>query len=450
MSASQMLPKSVLFAYALPSVPLAALTLPLYIIVPTFYTETLGLSLAAVGFALLVVRIFDAFNDPLIGWAADRMRLPMGRRRSLFLFSLPITALAAYMLFNPPTDATAAYLTLWALVLTLGYTMTALPYASWGAELETGYDARSRLVGYRETFTLVGTLVATAVPFTIGLDSAQGLHGLAILAYSVPLALLVFGVICFLRVPEPAEYSRQRVALLAGLGFMWRNHPFRRLIVAYLINGLANGIPATLFLYFVSDRLGVPEMRGPLLLVYFVAGGAGIPLAVWAARRIGKHRAWSLAMLFACAVFAVVPFIPAGAVLAFGAVCVLTGLMLGFDVTIPPSIQADVIDVDTAESGEQRSGLYFAAWSLATKLSLALGVGIVFPVLDLAGFSPGQNSAGDGSTFVLAGLYAWLPIVFKLIAIALMWRFPLNAQGQADLRARIDSGSVIGKGEPAA
>ena len=70
-----------LIAYALPAIPLAALSLPLYIIVPTFYAETLGLSLAAVGAALLVVRIVDAVTDPLIGWLADRWRPRFGRRR---------------------------------------------------------------------------------------------------------------------------------------------------------------------------------------------------------------------------------------------------------------------------------------------------------------------------------------------------------------------------------
>ena len=76
------LPRLLLITYALPALPLAALTLPLYIIVPTFYSETLGLSLASVGAALLVVRIFDAVNDPVIGWLADRWRPAMGRRRA--------------------------------------------------------------------------------------------------------------------------------------------------------------------------------------------------------------------------------------------------------------------------------------------------------------------------------------------------------------------------------
>ena len=47
--------------------------------------------------------------------------------------------------------------------------------------------------------------------------------------------------------------------ILEGLRHMARNGPFVRLIAAYFINGLSNGIPATLFLYFVSERLGAPR-----------------------------------------------------------------------------------------------------------------------------------------------------------------------------------------------
>ncbi len=93
--------RALLFLYALPALPLAALTLPLYIIVPTFYTETLGLPLAAVGAALVVVRVFDAVGDPILGWLADRFRPGFGRRRTFFLVSLPVAALATIMLFWP-------------------------------------------------------------------------------------------------------------------------------------------------------------------------------------------------------------------------------------------------------------------------------------------------------------------------------------------------------------
>ncbi len=436
---SQAIPISIFAAYALPGIPLAALTLPLYVLVPTFYTETLGVPLASVGFALLLMRLFDAFNDPVFGWVADRFRPRFGRRRALFAASLPVTAFSAFMLFWPPENAGAFYLAGWGMALSVGYTASLIPLTAWGAELSGDYHERSRLAAWREGFILIGTLIAIAVPFAIGFDNAEGLHGLAVLAIAIAISLPLFGAITVWRVPEPKEHTRQRVSMRDGFGFLGRNRPFLRLIAAYFVNGLANGIPATLFLYFVSDRLGLPEARGPLLFLYFLAGVAGIPLALRLASRIGKHRAWCYAMIVNCVLFVAAPLLPEGALYLFAAICVTTGVCLGFDLSLPASIQADVIDVDTASSGEQRSGLYFAAWSLTTKLSLAVGAGLIFPILSLFGFDPQASGNGAQSGLLaLAILYAWVPIALKMLAVAIMWNFPLDEAEQGRLRASIE------------
>jgi Na+/melibiose symporter-like transporter len=138
-------------------------------------------------------------------------------------------------------------------------------------------------------------------------------------------------------------------------------------------------------------------------------------------------------------IFALAGFLDAGDVLPFAVICAATGVLLGFDLALPPSIQADVIDHDTASSGEQRSGFYFAAWSLATKLSLALSVGIVFPVLAWSGFDgTGSQNMPQAALATLSALYAWFPILPKAAAIAVMWNFPLGEDAQRDLRLRID------------
>ncbi|MBW3098098.1 MFS transporter [Pseudohoeflea sp. DP4N28-3] len=429
-----------LLAYALPALPLAALTLPLYVLVPTFYSETLGLPLAGVGLALLLVRLFDALSDPLLGWVADRIPGRLGRRRTLFSLGVPVAALASYLLFAPPPAAGLAWLTACGLALSLGYTATLIPYAAWGAELAGDYHERSRVAAWREGFTLIGTLLAIALPYAFGFATAGGWHGLAVLGLLVALALPLFGTVTVLRVPEPPDHTRTRLSFRAGLRRLARNRPFIRLVSAFFLNGLANGIPATLFLYFVSARLGLPEWRGPLLFLYFLCAIAGVPLALQAARMTSKHRAWALAMIVACIAFAPAPLLAgpeAGP--AFAAITVITGLLLGFDLALPASIQADVIDVDTASGGEQRSGLYFALWSLATKLALALGVGIAFPLLAIAGFNPDAAAAGpgDNGVWALAIAYGWVPIAAKLTAIALMWNFPLDEAQQQTLRRRI-------------
>jgi glycoside/pentoside/hexuronide:cation symporter, GPH family len=429
-----------LLLYALPALPLAALTLPLYIIVPTFYTETLGLPLAAVGTALLAVRIFDAVNDPFIGWLADKWHPNFGRRRAVMALSLPIAAMAGFMLFAPPAGATAWYLFIWASLLTVGFTGVSLPYYAWGAEMSGDYAARARITGVREGFTLVGTLIAIALPFALGMDQVEGWHGLAILGVFVAAGLVIFGAISIWFLPEPKEYSIQNLSLGDGLKSMAGNKAFLRLIIAFFINGLANGIPATLFLYFVSSVIGDESLRGPLLFLYFLCGILGVPLALWAARKTSKHRAWCYAMVAVCLVFSTAPLLGEGDVLLFTIICISNGICLGFDIVLPAAIQADVIDADTAKSGEQRSGTYFAAWSLATKLSLAMGVGIAFPVLGAFGFNPAPDATNSPEAlFALAAVYAWVPVVLKIIAIGLMWNFPLGEAEQADLRKQIEA-----------
>ncbi|MBE1206167.1 MFS transporter [Aminobacter carboxidus] len=429
-----------LLCYALPAIPLAAVALPLYVIVPTFYAQNLGVPIAAVGTVLLLIRLLDAACDPLIGWLCDQVFIKSGRRRTFFLMSVPLTALAAFMVFWPPSGAGVGYLAFWSTLLSVGYTGTLLPYTAWGAELSTDYRGRSVVSAFREGATLVGTLIAVVLPFAVGLDNIDGLHGLAAVAVLTILLLPSAAVLAVKTVPEPANRSTRKLSLAVSLHFVVRNRPFVRLIAAFLLNGFANAIPATLFLYFVSERLGAAELRGPLLFLYFLCGMLGVPLAVWLAAKACKHRTWCGAMTVACAVFAFAGFLGVGDIVPFAIICAATGLLLGFDLALPPAIQADVIDYDTASSGEQRSGLYFAAWGLATKLSLALGVGLVFPILAWSGFdATGGQAMPETALATLSALYAWLPILPKAAAIAVMWNFPLGEDAQRSLRARIDS-----------
>jgi Na+/melibiose symporter-like transporter len=142
-------------------------------------------------------------------------------------------------------------------------------------------------------------------------------------------------------------------------------------------------------------------------------------------------------MIYACAVFLFVPLLGPGDVAGYAAICVLTGLALSADLALPPAIQADVVDIDTAAYGEQRTGLYFALWSVATKAALAVSGGAALIVLDLAGFEAGAPNDTQ-ALGALVVLYALVPVVLKLVAVALMWRFPVDRAEHDRLRAAIE------------
>lgn len=434
-----MIPKSTLVAYGLPALPLAALTLPLYIVVPTFYAEALGLPLATIGAVLLAIRVFDAVNDPVIGWLADRY--PKRYRRKVWLGTavVPGTA-AAFALFWPPTDATHLWLGASAAALAIGYSALVLPLSAWGAELSNDYDERNVIVAWREGFVVAGTLFAISLPFAIGWADPDTMHGLALIAIFVAVCLPITVAIALWRVPEPPASNRRRhIGIKDGIAVMGQNRYFRRLISAFFVNGLANALPATLFLLFVGAVLEAQAERGPLLMLYFACAVVGMPLWTALAKRFGKHRVWCAAMTCNCIFFLPALWLGAGDVWAFAAVCVATGICLGADLVLPASMQADVIESDLLVTGESRAAMFFAAWSLATKLALALAIGIAFPILEVAGFDPAvaasatANSAIEG-TAMLSVLYALVPVGLKIIAIAMMWSFPLDEARLHSLR----------------
>jgi Na+/melibiose symporter-like transporter len=100
-------------------------------------------------------------------------------------------------------------------------------------------------------------------------------------------------------------------------------------------------------------------------------------------------------------------------------------------------MKADVIDLDTLQSGENRAAFFFSSWSFVQKLVASLGTAMAMYGLALVGFnSGGQN--GPDELFGLRLLFSTLPSTFFLIAAALMWKYPITAERHAEIRAELD------------
>lgn len=419
-----------LIAYALPALALSLPTIPAYVYLPGFYADRIGL--AATAAILLGVRLLDVLADPLVGWASDRC----ASRKKIIALGAPLAALGLVFLFVPGPAAGGLHLGLWALALYVGWSMIAIPYQAWGAELATGYDARSRIAFAREVAGLVGIVAAGVLPVAVtraGGDLATGLAAIAWtgVAIGVPAFLLALVV-----VPEP-PHARATPIGPAALMQLARNRPFLRLMIAWFGNGLANGLAATLFPLFLRHRLEASERDTALaMLAYFLAAIAAVPGWTWASRRLGKHRAWCVAMLVCAGAFAWAPFLGPGMIGWFFVICLATGAALGADLALPAAMQADVLDYDRWRFRAERGGLLFALWTMATKLAAGLAVGIGLGLLALAGFS--TDGGNDSSQLALLALiYGGLPVVIKLSVIGLIWRHRITARCHAALTRRL-------------
>lgn len=420
-----------LLAYGLPGLPLAVLSLPLVVYLPALYTQELGLSLLAVGGALLIARLFDVFSDVVIGTLTDRARHRGLSRKAFMAVGVPVLLFGMDRLFAPDGAVSFTTLLLWSLLAYLGWTLIAVPYYAWSAELSSDKHTRTQLAGSREGLTIVGIATVIFIPALLGVSDqpATILRGVADVSWFVlPIAVLI----ALLSVPEqgpvPVAAPRPPAGLFTAL---LANRPMQRVVAAYTLSSVANALPATLFIFYITHVLAAQEYIGLFLGLYFLAGILALPAWIALSRRRGKVRAWTLSMLLATVAFAAAPWLESGDLLAYGLICLFTGIAYGADLALPASIQADMVDLDRHYSGSQRAGLLFGLWGLATKLAAALGVGLAFGALALAGFDP---QAGNSATTVslLALLYGLVPILLKLTSIALIWRLPIESAHSDD------------------
>ena len=145
------------------------------IYIPKFYTDVVGVHISALGMILLIVRLFDAFTDPLIGIVSDRIHTPMGRRRPFIAVGAAFTVLAIAFLFNPPegmgADAAGLYFMALIFALFLFWTVVTVPYESLGPELTFDYNDRTALFSMR-----AGALNAGIGPVGRGSACSRSYH----------------------------------------------------------------------------------------------------------------------------------------------------------------------------------------------------------------------------------------------------------------------------------
>jgi GPH family glycoside/pentoside/hexuronide:cation symporter len=407
--------------------------IPVYVYIPKFYTDVVGVHIGMLGFILLAVRIFDAVTDPLLGYLTDKTRTPFGRRRPYIALGSLALAVTLYLLFNPP-KASPTFETWWFGVcifsLFLFWTTVTVPYEALGPELTFDYHERTGLFGLRDGAMLAGTLVAASSPLIVSqaLGLSEDAEGERLKFFWIAAAygpmLILCSWWCVLAIRERPMPEASAAGVWKGLWLVFRNRPFMILITAYTISAIGNNLPATLILFYVQYVLESPHADF-FLLLYFMTGIVFLPGWVFLARRIGKKSAWLLSIAVNTGAFIGVFFLGPGDAAIYGVLVFLSGIGLGATLALPSSIQADVIDYDELLTGERREGRYIGLWSIAKKLAAAVGVGAGLSILGLAGYVPNAQQPEE-VRLALRVLYALVPSVTNLAALAIALAYPIS------------------------
>lgn len=417
-------------AYGLPAFALAVVGIPVYVHIPKFYTDVVGVPIGQVGAILFLVRIFDAFTDPLLGVASDRTRTPMGRRRPYILIGSVFLAVSMLFLFIPPRLSPQPA-TVWfaaaLFALFVFWTVVTVPYEALGPEITSDYDERTSLFAVRDGLLIAGTLAAAAAPALVQLlpnveTERQKFFWIAVLYAPM---LVAFSAWCVHRIRERHPVSGQFAALRArDLRAILRNRPFLILLAAYTISALGSNLPATLILFYVQYVLQTTGAEF-FLLLYFAAGILMLPIWIRLAGRFGKKKAWLASMAINTGAFSGVYFLGAGDAWLYGVLVVVSGLGFGATLALPSAIQADVIDYDEYLTGRRQEGWYIGIWSVVKKLTAAVGVGAGLTILGAAGYAPGPEQP-PAVVETLKILYALVPSLCSAAAFLVALAFPVS------------------------
>lgn len=386
---------------------LAAAGIPLYIHLPRFASTELGIGLASIGTLLLAIRLVDLVQDPAIGWAIDRWR----RAQSAFAMAAAAgLAIGFPMLFSLDAEPGVTWRLLAVLVLLFSaYSLGMILLYGRSATLAESTLPRDlmTLAAWREAGMLAGVVLAAMGPALLS-DPGGTADGYARFG-------LLLGGVAILAAVLTAPIWRRPVLAGARISIDGlRSSGALRLLALALLNSLPVAITSTLFLFFVEDRLQLPGMAGPFLILFFLCAGLSVPGWARLSTRIGPRAVLLVAMPLSIVGFVGAAFLGPGDALAFAAICVASGAALGADMVVLPAM----FSIALTRAGLDASTA-FGFWSFAGKLGLALAAFLVLPALDASGFAPGQDNAPDAlRTLTIA--YAIVPCILKLCALALV------------------------------
>jgi glycoside/pentoside/hexuronide:cation symporter, GPH family len=421
----------------------------------------LGMNPALVGLLGAIPRLIDAFSDPLIGHTSDNTRTRWGRRKPWIFFGAIFSGVLFALMFNLHKGRVESFYFWYFLIIqcffVISFACYSIPWIALGYEMTPDYHERTRLQGFSNFFAQIAWLIA---PWffkimnnkTMFTDIVQGARSIAIV---VGVFIVVGGILpaifnkeLFANLPRPEKGKKWNVIknLLSNCATSLKCRPFVKLIaVTFLIfNGfmLASAFTLYVIVYYVY---GGDWGKGGTLLGWFGTASSlctliAISLTTWISTKIGKRKAFLIAMCLAVFGYALkwIGYNPQCPYLLMIAVPFLA-FHLGALFTMVPSMVADVCDLDELQTGTRREGMFSGIYWWIQKLGQAGASVLSGVLLNVTGFNVvlGANQTVS-ALFWMRVCDIGIPIVSTITAIFIIMTFDISEAKAYEIRAQVE------------
>jgi GPH family glycoside/pentoside/hexuronide:cation symporter len=398
-----------------------------------FMIEVVGLRPAVAAIPIGIGKVWDFINDPIFGYLSDRTRTRWGRRRPFLLFgALPLALTFTMLWYRPPIDGTAGliiYYSLAYIIFEASATLLYMPYFALTPELTSDYDERTSLTSYRMFFSILGSLLAFTVPlFIVGSfnpDNASKvllMGGIFGLVSALPMYITFFGT------KEKEEFSDlEKPTLWESMKSVWRNVPFRYGLGIFLATWISVDILQSSLLFYVKYVVQRESQNDIIMATIFVIAMFALPIWNWVSERWSKRYAYIFGIAFWAVVQMVLilmtPLTPLSVILIL---CSMAGIGVAAAHVLPWAILPDAIEWYEYQTGERHEGMFYSVTTLARKVTSAVSVTFIGPILELTGYEPNVLVQSQEAVRGIKLVIGPIPAILLGLGIFIAFRYPLD------------------------
>ncbi|WP_186538512.1 MFS transporter [Synechococcus sp. BIOS-E4-1] len=371
---------------------LAATQLGFYLF--PFFTCAAGLPAIIAGSLLMVIKVWDAINDPLIGWMSDHTSSRWGPRIPWMLgAALPLGIALAAMWWVPEgnTLQRTAYYVVMAILLMSAYSSVNLPYAALSTELTTSTAIRTRLNAARFTGSILAGLSGLIVASIVLTDGADGYLRMGRITGTI--AALATLACCWGLAPfakRAQRPSNQAEPVLEQIKRIRSNSRFLMVLGLYLLLWFGLQLMQVVALIWLVQVVRVPpDLSTWILLPFQLSALVGLQLWSLLSNRSGRLVAlrWGAGIwIMACLLSTIFPPMQnggtTGELIPLIGLIMLVGLGASTAYLIPWSLLPDAIDADPTHP----AGLYTAWMVFGQKLIIGGSMSVFGALLSLTGY----------------------------------------------------------------
>ncbi|MBS3029579.1 MAG: MFS transporter [Dolichospermum sp. DET50] len=430
-----------------------------------FFTNVAGIPAGLAGSILMIGKIWDGINDPIVGMLTDKTQSRRwGRRLPWLLYGAIPFGFFSFLQWIVPEFSADKNINIWGLFwyyVIIGvisqafFTVVNLPYTAMTPELTQDYDERTSLNSFRFTFSIGGSilsLILAKIIFSQIADRQQQYLVLAAVCTVIAVLSLywcVYGVrdriLAFeakrISLPQEAE-----IPFFEQLKIVFSNKPFLFVIAIYLFSWLGVQITASIIPYFVVNCMRLQEGDVPNVMIA-VQGTALVMLFVWSylSKKIGKKLVYFLGMSSWIIAAAGLFFLQPNQVGLMYVMAVMAGVGVSTAYLIPWSMIPDVIELDELQTGQRREGIFYGFMVLLQKFGLAFGLFLVGNTLQAYGFKEaviGQTSLPiqpESALLAIRIAVGPIPTVCLIAGLVLIYFYPITREMHAEIMLKLQA-----------